>query len=184
MKACQQTDTQSIYDHGLSVYEYTSQLINYLKYGIISEEWKLCDWLILYKKQLLNSLLSEEIIKQYTIFHDCGKIYCLIIDENGKRHFPNHAEISYQTWLNIGGDQETANLIKMDMDIHTLKDKDIEEFCQRKEAITLLLVGLAEIHSNSAMFGGVNSTSFKIKWKQINKRGNAICKKLFTGEQL
>jgi hypothetical protein len=33
---------------------------------------------------------------------------------------------------------------------------------------------LCEIHANADMFGGINSTSFKIKFKQINKRGKAI----------
>ena len=44
--------------------------------------------------------------------------------------------------------------------------------------MSLLLAGLAEIHSNAEMFGGLDSVSFKIKWKQINKRGKAICKLL------
>jgi hypothetical protein len=64
----------------------------------------------------------------------------------------------------------------MDMDIHLLKDVDVLEFSKRPEAMTLLLTGLSEIHSNCAMFGGIESTSFKIKWKHINKRGNAILK--------
>ena len=62
----------------------------------------------------------------------------------------------------------------MDMDIHLLKADGIEEFASRPEAATLLLTSLAEIHSNAAMFGGIDSTSFKIKWKHINKRGKKI----------
>ena len=77
------------------------------------------------------------------------------------------------------GDHQIANLIRMDMDIHLLKDAGVKEFCTRPECCTLLLSGLAEVHANAAMFGGINSTSFKIKFKQIKKRGNAICKELF-----
>jgi len=62
----------------------------------------------------------------------------------------------------------------MDMDIHLLKDVGVNDFAQKEEAATLLLTGLAEIHSNAEMFGGIESTSFKIKWKQINKRGKKI----------
>ena len=62
----------------------------------------------------------------------------------------------------------------MDMDIHLLKAVGVEEFASRPEAATLLLTGLAEVHSNAAMFGGISSTSFKIKWKQIDRRGKAI----------
>lgn len=62
----------------------------------------------------------------------------------------------------------------MDMDIHVLKSDGVEEFASRPEAISLLLTGLAEIHANAEMFGGIESTSFKIKFKQINKRGKQI----------
>ena len=67
------------------------------------------------------------------------------------------------------------------MDMHTLSAAGIDNFCylRRKEAISLLISALAEIHSNAQMFGGIESDSFKIKWKHIDRRGNAICKKLF-----
>jgi hypothetical protein len=60
-----------------------------------------------------------------------------------------------------------------------MKAVEIDEFIKHPEAITLLLAGLAEVHSNAKMFGGIDSESFKIKWSQINKRGKAICRKLF-----
>jgi hypothetical protein len=60
------------------------------------------------------------------------------------------------------------------MDIHLLKADGVEEFSQRKEAISLILTGLAELHSNAAMFGGIESVSFKIKWKNLNKRGRQV----------
>lgn len=179
MEACQQTEGQSVLQHGFSVKEKTFNLIKFLQTDQLIGEWRLPDWIVKYKQHILNSLLPFNIIEEYTIYHDCGKPFCHFIDENGKRHFPNHSELSYQTWLEVGGSEEAALLMKMDMDIHLLQNKDIKEFCQRSQAITLLLVGLAEIHSNAAMFGGLNSTSFKIKYKKINKRGTAICKELF-----
>ena len=181
MKSCLQTDTQSVYQHGVSVKEHIFELIAFLKTGQIGENWRLPTWMYEYRKQLLASLLPEEIIEEYTIFHDCSKPYCLFIDENGKRHFPDHATKSYEKWLEIGGNKDAAQLMKMDMDIHLLKDKDkdVDEFCKKSQATTLLLAGLAEVHSNSKMFGGIESTSFKIKFKQIDKRGRAICLKLF-----
>lgn len=179
MQQCPQTDTQSVYQHGISVKEHIFDLISFLKTGHIDEGWKLPDWMFQYREQLLISLLPEEIIAEYATFHDCGKPYCLTIDENGKRHFPNHAEVSYQTWLSFSDNLQVANLIKMDMLIHTIKANQIDEFIQRPEAITLLLAGLAEVHSNAKMFGGIESQSFKIKWGQINKRGKTICQKLF-----
>jgi hypothetical protein len=182
MQNCPQTTTQSVYQHGLSVRDHLHQLIRYLETGQIEGDWRLPDWLSEYRTEILAALCPRDIIEQYAIFHDCSKPYCVRYDESGKRHFPNHAELSYQKWLEIGGNREAAVLIRLDMKIHTLKADEIEEFIQHPEAITLLLAGLAEVHSNAKMFGGLESDSFKIKWKHINKRGKMICQKLFRRE--
>lgn len=179
MKQCQQTVNQSVYQHGISVRDHMFQLIDYLENDNLSEDWKIPNWLIKYKLQIKNKLLPKSIIEEYTTFHDNSKPYCKVIDENGNQHFTNHAELSGQKWLELGGNPQVAKLMKMDMIIHTMKDKDVDEFIIHPESITLLLTGLAEVHSNSKMFGGINSVPFKIKWNQINKRGNAITSKLF-----
>ena len=172
MKQCQQTNTQSVYEHGISLCNHIFELINYLETSIIDINWKLPFWMIEYQKQILSALLSKDIIKEYTTFHDCGKGYCLIVDSAGKRHFPNHAEKSYETWLSVGGNPQAAKLMKMDMMIHTMKADDIDEFITHPEAITLLLASLSEIHANNkANNGDLNSVNFKIKWKHINKFG-------------
>ena len=102
---------------------------------------------------------------------NCGKPLCLVIDDEGRRHFPGHAEASRKAWLETGGDRAVGDLIGMDMDAHLLKADDLEDFAARPQAASLLLTALAEIHANAAMFGGIESTSFKIKWKHIDKRG-------------
>ena len=180
MKLCLQTETQSVYQHGVSVYQHTFQIIDYLKTGKIDNDWVIPEWLKTYRTQICSLLMPHSIIEEYTLYHDCGKPYCLIFDEKGHRHFPNHAEVSHQVWLKAGGSPQAAKLMKMDMMIHTMKAAEVEEFVSHPEAITLLLVSLAEIHSNAKMFGGIDSTSFKIKWNQINKRGKMICLKLFS----
>lgn len=178
MKCCKQTENQSVYEHGLSVQNHTFKLIEILKTGC-NNHYKLPDWFLTYRFEILSKLYPDNIIEEYTLYHDIGKPYCLRLDEEGRRHFPNHAEVSYDTWLSIGGNALVAKLIRMDMIIHTMKAADIDEFIKKPEAITLLIVGLAEIHSNAELFGGYDSQSFKIKWNQINRRGNAVVKKLF-----
>ena len=177
MKSCEQTKGQSVLDHGLSVKNYTFDIINHLRYDTPLEyEWKLPDWVYEYKDLIISNLPSDRDLKYYTILHDCGKPYCLKIDDDGKRHFPDHANISSKVYSDIFGDGIVSDLIKHDMDIHLLKSCDVDEFCKNQYFLTLLLVGLAEIHSNSKMFGGLDSTSFKIKWKSINQRGKQIIK--------
>lgn len=177
MKSCEQTSGQSVLQHGISVKNYTFDIINHLRHNTsLKYEWKLPDWVYENKDLLLSSLPSDKTLKYYTVLHDCGKPYCLEIDSDGKKHFPNHADVSYRTFSEIFDDKVAADLIRHDMDIHLLKSDGVESFCQNEHCLTLLLVGLAEIHSNAKMFGGLDSTSFKIKWKNLNQRGKQIIK--------
>ncbi len=182
MKNCKQTETQSVYEHGISVNEYFNDLKSFLNNQSTIKQWSFPDWLDKYKTELLGNLFPDDIIEKYTIFHDCGKPFCIEIDSEGKRHFPNHAQVSFETYSKYFPDQNPiiAELIRSDMDIHTISAVEIPQFCSNpQKAITLLLVGLSEVHSNAALFNGFGSTSFKIKLKQIDKRGKAICKLLF-----
>lgn len=171
----------SVFEHGVSVNKKFIELYDYLYNGkeLISE-WKLPNWIEENKELIKEKLLPLDIINEYQIYHDCGKPYCLEIDDNGKQHFKDHANKSYEIWNEIGGNKQVGELIKMDMDIHLLKDTGVEEFSAKTESITLLITGLCEVHANADMFGGIESTSFKIKMKQISKRGNAILKCLTT----
>lgn len=173
MLECDQTSGMNMMEHGASVYAYFADLRRHALTGANLElEWKLPAWAT--DRKLWDAIYDIDTMQEYQLFHDCGKPFCRVIDDDGKSHFPNHAEVSEQIWTEIGGSLITARLIGMDMDIHLLKDINVEEFAKRPEAASLLLTGLAEIHSNAAMFGGMDSTSFKIKWKHINKRGNRI----------
>jgi len=175
MKECTQTDKQSVHEHGISVRDYTFDLLNNLRYGHnLKFEWKLPEWISENKDFIQENLYSDETIKLYTEMHDCGKPFCLTIDDDGRRHFPNHAEVSYNTFKEIFNNHDAAELIRRDMDFHLLKSDGLKEFSDSTYAVTLMLVGLAELHSNASMFGGLDSISFKIKWKHTKKRGRQI----------
>ncbi len=67
------------------------------------------------------------------------------------------------------------------MDIHLIKANQLEDFIGKSKldfniAISLLITGLTEIHANAEMFGGIESNSYKIKYKQIDSRGKKIIK--------
>jgi hypothetical protein len=174
MKQCEQTKGQSVLHHGISVKNYLFDLINHLRKDTpLKYQWKLPDWVYENKELFINSLPDDYTLKLYTIFHDCGKPFCLQIDEDG-RHFPNHAQVSYETFKQHFDNEVAADLILHDMDIHLLKSDGVDEFSKNPHALTLLLTGLSELHSNAQMFGGIESTSFKIKHKSISKRGKQI----------
>lgn len=180
METCPQTETQNVLQHGLAVREKTFELLIHLRYGSeLTSSWKLPEWLLEYEDDILESLPPDPILHQYTVFHDCGKPACLVYDEEGRKHFPDHAHVSYQTYLDIFGDERVANLIANDMVMHTCKANDLPRIAKIPDVSALLIVSLAEIHANAEMFGGIESRSFKIKYKQLQKRGKALCKLMF-----
>lgn len=175
MKECFQTANQNMLAHGQSVRSWYLDLNRLVLGEKHSKEWRLPDWIN--HSTIFNHLeecANAEAIKLYQIYHDCGKPFCREVDVDGRQHFPNHAEVSKARWLECGGSQEVADLIGMDMDVHTLKACEVEEFARRPQAITLLLTGLCELHSNAQMFGGVESTGFKIKFKNLERFGKRI----------
>jgi hypothetical protein len=141
---------------------------------------RLPQWWTDYREQILGSIHDYKIIKHYNLWHDIGKPFCRTVDAEGKQHFPNHAEVSKEVWLKLGGSPVIGDLIGLDMVMHTESKEQIEaRNLDAKAAFTLLLTALAEIHSNAQMFGGIESTSFKIKWKKLDKIGKFLTKKYF-----
>lgn len=181
MRACNQTSGQTIVQHGLSVWRFTNLLLNkdYSKF-------KMPEWWEDFSDEIYKNLHSRKTIKHYTIWHDCGKPFCLQLDSQGKQHFPNHAEISHKTFLECFGSKYlySAILIKHDMLLHTATIEDIEQLkdIQKETIATLIITALAELHSNATMFGGMDSTSFKIKWKRYCKLALKLCQKFFKHE--
>lgn len=173
MEQCPQTPSQSVLDHGRSVLKHYDELIAHLRDGAeLPTWWRVPAWA--YTPGLLEHLFPVEVMREYIEFHDAGKVVTRVVDADGKQHFPGHAEATEKIWLAVGGDPRSARLMGMDMDAHLLKGDGIEEFASRPEAVSLLITALAEVHSNAAMFGGVDSTSFKIKAKHLDKRGKQV----------
>ena len=170
MAACNQTQGQTILQHGESVAEWYKDLI-----GARTREWRLPDW---FDPALFELCPDVETMERYHIYHDCGKPYCRTVDEEGRQHFPDHARISASIWRVNGGPEAVARLIAHDMDMHTLKPADADTYPHLDIAPALLLTALAELHSNADMFGGIESTSFKIKFKNLNKLGNRIINRI------
>ncbi len=167
---------QTILQHGESVRSKFLELFKHIESGEDSiYKYPNPKWIIQYRDILYPILKQNNSdIETYLLYHDCGKPFCLEIDENGRRHFPNHAEISKQTFLRYSSNQFIANLIGKDMLCHIKKPKDFQDLIWEEDIEILLCSALAELHSNAQMFGGFDSDSFKIKFKNLDKLGQRI----------
>ena len=173
MESCRQSQHQTILQHGEAVAFKFEDLIRGGAKG-----FRLPAWFTENEQFLKDRLPDLEILDAYHVYHDCGKPYCRTIDDEGRQHFPDHARISAAVWRSFGGDERVARLIQHDMDMHTMKPADAPSYKHLDIAPALLLTALAELHSNAEMFGGIESTSFKIKFKSLSKLGNALIKEL------
>ena len=94
-----QTSGISVMQHGEIVWARLQELLNFLEGQELQGQWRFPSWLLEFKQEIRNKLLSKEILKQYTIYHDCGKPFCRIVDADGKQHFPEHAQKSHDVYL-------------------------------------------------------------------------------------
>jgi hypothetical protein len=181
MLKCEQTKGQSVYQHGQSVLIHYQEIVESLKNQktLSNEHWRLPEWLSQYRRQILENLHDQEITSLYALYHDCGKPYCRTVDNLGRVHFPNHADVSASIWELVGCNPTVGKLIRHDMDIHTLTAQEIAHRCvadfSKQDAVTLSIMALAEVHSNARLFGGIDSVSFKSKCKKVCQRGKQIC---------
>lgn len=174
MMGCKQHKDQTILQHGEAVLERYLDLI-----GDARLQWKLPDWWLHYGHRLKAQQPPAEVMSTYLIYHDCGKPRCLEVDAEGKQHFPNHANVSADLWLSIGGDQRVAELMRHDMDLHCMNATAAKDYPHLHLAPALLCSALSELHANADMFGGLESTSFKIKFKQLSRAGSVLCNLLY-----
>jgi hypothetical protein len=167
MRGVMQFEDQSVLDHGVAVARYFKDIHDHFMCGTkLKYEWKLPEWIS--SRLLWDSLAPLRDLYLYQIYHDCGKLQ--FDDLGGAKKFPNHAIRSSEMWRAMGGGDLVAGMMSHDMDIHLMAADEMEEFIDLPYAASLILTGLSEIHANSKGFGGIQSVSFKSKWKQIDRR--------------
>jgi hypothetical protein len=175
MKNGFQTRGLSFWDHGSIVAARFRDLMNPMP----GMTWRLPKWFVDnadFIRAQVNPNFDD--ICTYQQWHDCGKPFCRIVDEEGKVHYPNHASTSAQIWRSLGGNPFIGELIERDMDCHLLRPADALEYARKEHALILLVTALCELHANASMFGGIESDSFKIKFKRLDKCGATILKEL------
>ena len=165
MRDCKQTEVMSILEHGVDVNKKYQEIVKILKGGM---ENIYCLPEQLFELFQMFPLLEDRIINHYQIYHDCGKPLCKIVDEEGRQHFPDHSKVSYEQFKLIFPDKDVeAFMVLHDMDFHTLCADDLKGLAISHCGFSLYLTAWAELISNALMFGGFDSTSYKIKRKKL-----------------
>lgn len=185
MMKFEQRPNQTILQHGESVRDHLFDLISFLKDPHHKPKyiWRIPGWALQNSRKLVEKLPDAFTLEKHTTLHDCGKMYCIQVDEEGKVHYPNHSESSAKLFKELYQDEEKAAwLIQHDMDLHLLTSvNSIENYNIEDINLlsALLLTSLSELHSNAELFGGIQSDSFKIKYKRLDKVGNNLIKRYF-----
>lgn len=185
MMGCDQTPGQNVLQHGRSVREHYFALLDHLEGRVNLADygnWRVPGWLDVHREAIRAALPSRHVMDRYLTLHDAGKPRVLEVGEDGRRHFPGHADASAAVYREVfadDADEQVAYLIEHDMDIHLVKADELPEFVRRPTALAHLLSGLAESVSNAGMFGGIDSDGFKMKFKRLDQRGRAICRLMF-----
>ena len=166
MQSCFQFKDLNMLEHGKNVYTEYLKLIDQLDKGevepILQQIYPL----------IKPSLPPPKILKRYMVLHDCGKYLCTHIDEEGRNHFPNHAEHSAKQYSHLFPDDGlTTALIARDMDFHTARGEALTTIWKSPFAPILYLSAWASINANAMMFGGKDSESYKIKRSRLIQSG-------------
>lgn len=180
MKACEQAKGLSVYQHGIDVANRYRDIYQALHGAPSMYKWAIPDDSFELLSEIAKQALTPKEARTYQVLHDCGKPFCLEIDELGRRHFPDHARISAELYGRLfPDDPQTLGLISKDMLCHTLRGEAADEFARDPQAPTLIITAWAELHANAeALFGGFTSDSFKIKRKALEKITRKIHKVL------
>lgn len=177
MNSCFQSAQQTTLEHGMAVYN------AYLALMANSTEAPVPNWFAENFEWFSSQQVDKSTLKYYLVYHDCAKFKTLSVDLEGNQHFAGHALASKHLWEELFGPSLISELIGRDMDMHLLKPSLIKTYDRPDFMPTLLVCALAELHANAAMFGGFDSTSFKIKFKALTRLGNTFIKTTLKGEK-
>lgn len=184
MMTTDQTKGMTILEHGELVYINFNFLVNILEGEIQGELWSVPDCIKKNAKDILANLHSKRDIESYLIMHDCGKPLVRTVDDSGNVHFPGHAEASKKLFFSLTGNRIVSNLMGWDMVLHSGSAEEIDHLLKnewtKKDACTLMLSAISEVHSNARMFGGPTTDSFKSKYNKISRRCRQICRYLYN----
>ncbi len=176
MMVTRQTDGVNMLEHGQQVYAAWQQFLG-------GEQQHHDEWVELdFAKKVYESIDKSQLPDVYSIWkymtmHDCGKPDCLLFDSNGKRHYPNHAQVSASVFAQLFPEEDAAKmLIANDMLFHSGTLEQIQEFMtQHGSSLTkfLWLSAYCALHANNKA-GMWDSNSLKSRVTKIIKKLKSI----------
>lgn len=152
------------FEHGLNVHRCFGELI---KNPEMTNDKKAADLICVYE--------PFPGIEHYHINHDMSKPYIVEMDDQGRMHYPNHSIQSAQMYREKFGPGIIPDLIERDMLFHTLRGNELIELWKYEHATHLYITAWAELFANAALFGGIESDSFKIKRKRLLSALKCLC---------
>lgn len=168
MSTCEQAPGLNMLQHGQAVHDHYRRLI-----AQIEANEAPCP--ILAEIHARFALPPAADLERYHLYHDCGKHLVLTVDAEGKRRYPGHAEASAAQYaLLFPDDTRGQQLVRKDMDFHTLRGDELDALCQDPLAPVLYVTAWAEVYANATLFGGLQSDSFKIKAKRLIQAGKKL----------
>lgn len=178
MKNTYQFGDIDMYQHGEMVFNEYQKMMNAIKN---KDTQYIEDIGFSFDKNFIEKLFDYqydmEIMRNYQIYHDCGKHLSRIVDNNGKVHYPDHAQHSSNIYGQYFDNPIVQELILKDLNFHTFKSEEIIEWIKKEDKYmlaSLYITAWAEILANATMFGGINSDSFKIKRKKLIQNGKKL----------
>ena len=152
----------TVFQHGIDVWKETKKIIHSMKNNSFEE---LPVFFKDNKDLFLKNIVDYKTLMLYCIYHDCGKPFC-VPDHQIK--FKDHEFESFKIIKELFPENETLHkLVLNDMKIHKVRACNFDDFLNTPNLITHIIVGLAEMNANSQMFGGKESDSYKMKYKNL-----------------
>jgi hypothetical protein len=173
----------NVWQHGLDTFSAYERLVALCNSGTFEDSTP--EWLKEFGGRLAQRQPPLKTMREYLIFHDCGKPFCIQSAPGGGGYqFPGHAQRSSEVWEQLEGSPDAVFLMARDMVVHTMSAEDVPEFSREPLAPALLFAAVAELEANADMiFGGKGTPSYKSKLKQVNRRAQALCKLWWPSSQ-
>ena len=172
MMSCEQTEGQSVLEHGIAVRNKFRELWGHLRYDTqLDDTWRIPEWLEDNKDWFLQVEPDLFEIEKYLIVYDCGKPY---VEQSEGQRFPDYAKMSRRVWSAFEDNEKILDLIERDSMLHTGRSEEAKQILEDGYAPHLLLAALSELHTNAEIFGGIESKSFVVKYKNLGRRAKTI----------